>query len=265
MKPHSRPRERRLTQLVLACGMVVLMVSGCQQPQRRYKPASLATRSDVARYVQEALEADSADARRAAVDQIAKTYHAGLPMVIDAIALVARTDESSSVRCAAVRALGAQDDPKSVDTMVILLSQSEGNSSVRSAGAAVRWEAMKSLCKRLMGEPLPDATLRHVRAAAIDRLNRDPSRDVRIAAATLLGYDADGMCVTALVDALRQADFGVQYEAERSLMRLTGITHDHNPTRWQAWLDSTAEPFAGRGALDRQLDGKKGIWPFGGA
>lgn len=237
--------------------------AGCTQGQPRYKPAFLASRADIAAYVRDALEHPSADVRRQAIQQIVQTNHADLPLVIDAFSLIARTDTSESVRCAAVRALAGRDAPQAVETMIAILGAAAGQSGVRAAGARLRWEAMQVLHARAQAGKVPETMRLSVRDIGMDRLNGDPSRDVRLTAAKLLGYDADVASVRALIGALWQNDFGVQYEAERSLMRLTGVTHNHDPTEWSRWIEATAEPFAQRGALDDRLDGRrKGLWPF---
>ena len=250
--------------LAIALLATGLLPAGCNRPKQRYKPAALATQSDVSRYVLLALEHDDADVRRSAIQQIARTRHAGLPVALDAFALAARTDPSESVRCAAIRALGEHQGDKTVNTMIVLLTTTEEPSGVRPAGAGVRWEASRVLCNAVRSDAIGESSRRVVRAVAVDRLERDASRDVRLTAAKLLGYDPDLVCVRALIGSLRQRDFGVVYEAERSLMRLTGKSHEHDAARWSRWLDATADPFAQRGALDAKLDSdsRRGLWPF---
>jgi hypothetical protein len=89
----------------------------------------------------------------------------------------------------------------------------------------------------------------------------DHSRDNRQVAARILGYCLERSVLETLIAALDQRDFGVVYEAERSLMRLTGRTFHHDSVQWQEWLAQTENPFAEAGKLDHELDrGPKGWW-----
>jgi hypothetical protein len=236
------------------CALVLIVAAGCKGPKQRYKPAVLATQSDVARYTRQALEHEDADVRRSSIQQIGKTRHADSPIVVDALAVIARTDTSESVRCVAVRALGKLEDKKAVDTILLLLEDPAEHPTVRPASPDLRWEAIQVLYKFANSEQLDEHASSTAHRIAIRSLGTDPARDVRLEAARLLGLFPDSDSVRALIKALWQRDFGVVYESERSLMRLTGKTHDHDPGRWESWLNSTSDPFAERGALDDVLD-----------
>ncbi|MHC4065717.1 MAG: hypothetical protein ACYSUI_14635 [Planctomycetota bacterium] len=67
--------------------------------------------------------------------------------------------------------------------------------------------------------------------------------------------------LSPLIDALEQRDFGVVYESERSLMRLTGRTFEYDAPGWREWLAQTEDPFADAGRLDEVLSPPpKGWW-----
>jgi hypothetical protein len=76
----------------------------------------------------------------------------------------------------------------------------------------------------------------------------------------VLGYLRDEEALHALIAGLDQGDFGVQYECERSLMRMTGHTHDHDPWEWRQWVALTDDPFADAGRLDHELEKARPNW-----
>jgi len=205
----------------------------------------LVTEDDVARYLSDALEHQDADIRRGSVDRIAETRYRSRPAVVDALDLIARTDASEAVRCAAIRALGESHDGKAVTTMLAVLDEGSGTGPAASASGQVRWEAIEVLRRRAVGGADAEDLGDEVGETALRLLGSDPSRDVRVSAAGLLGYHPTRAAVRGLIDALRQRDFGVAHEAQQALHRLTGRSFDHDVARWENWLASTADPFRG--------------------
>jgi hypothetical protein len=49
--------------------------------------------------------------------------------------------------------------------------------------------------------------------------------------------------LTPLSQALRSQDFMIADAAERSLMALTGTTHDYDADAWTKWLENNPDPF----------------------
>ena len=229
-------------------------LGGCRSAGRTYKPAVLVSHSDAEKFVHDALYHEDADIRRGAIEQLVRTRFADTPAAVDAYAVVARTDTSASVRCAAVQALGRHGGDGAISTIIVMLTDLPGDRGVRPAGARVRWEAMQVLEKRMRDHTINNAARPTVRDVAMERLASDGSRDVRIAAASLLGHEPVAESIGALIAALRTSDFGVVYQAERSLMRLTGVQNGHDANAWFQWLESTPDPFARRGALNDTLD-----------
>jgi len=223
---------------------MILSGGACHKPKVRFKPTVLATERDVAGYVNLALEHEDADVRRVSINRIVQTRYRSQPAVVDALDLIARTDASDAVRCAAIRALGESGDPKAVGTMLAILDNAS-DATTRNAGGDVRWEAVEVLGRRTESGQAAQEQRAAVRRTALRLLAGDPSRDVRLSAARLLGHDSSMEAVHGLIDALRQRDFGVAYEAEQSLTRLTGQTFDYDSTRWQEWLATANDPFPG--------------------
>ncbi len=206
--------------------------------------------SDASRYVSVALDDPNPDARRDAIECLAETRFAQDNIVVDACRIIACTDPSESVRCAAVRLLSESGRPEAATTLIEVLQSSRTSTSV---GERVRLTAVRGLEHMARNNVLPSDKQDAAVAVTIRLLEEDPSRDVQIAAATLLGEFPRLAAVNALISGLNHGDFGVVYHAERSLMRLTGVTHDHDPHDWRAWLAQVDDPFAKRGALDDQL------------
>jgi hypothetical protein len=206
--------------------------------------------SDASRYVSIALDDPNPDTRRDTIEHLAETRFAQHDIVLDACRIVARTDPSESVRCAAVRLLSESGDPGAATTLIEILQSSGASARV---GERVRLTTVRGLERRARDKTVPPDKQDAAVAVAIRLLEEDPSRDVQIEAATLLGEFPRLAALNALISALNNGDFGVVYHAERSLMRLTGVSHDHDPHDWRAWLTQVEDPFANRGALDDQL------------
>lgn len=253
--------------LLVRCLMAALIVSfglGCAHPpKKRFKPAWLASQRDVAAYLDLALTNPDADIRRAAVVQVGKTRHDGMPAAMDALDLIARSDRNAAVRCAAIRVLARHPGPTAATTMLTLLTPEARKSSTLPAGAGVRGAAMSALC-RFSSESLFEGEAEAaVREAGIQHLLHDESRDVRIDAAALLAHYPHLDTARALINALGQSDFAVVFEAERSLRYLTGQAFGYDAGRWRAWLETTPSPFEqGRAMQARQNPPTRPWWRF---
>jgi hypothetical protein len=123
----------------------------------------------------------------------------------------------------------------------------------RLPAAEVRYAAMNGLEGPLERGELSAEQLDRCRSACLRLVAKNPSRDVRVAAARLLRHFAERPVADALVGALGQRDFGVVYESDRSLMHLTGQRFNHDAAAWRAWLASAGDPFAERGKLDAEI------------
>ena len=232
-------------------GILSALGPGCAT-KRAHKPTWLMTETDAGRYIAAALEDPSPDARRNALEHLAKSRYARHDTVLKACRIVVRTDRSDCVRCAAIRLLSASGDPSAAEVLVELFQSQTGSAAV-IPGQQARVDAVRGIYRLARDGALSQEQENAVVALAARLLHQDESRDVQIAAATLLGEFPHLAVVNALISSLNTPDFGVVYHAERSLMHLTGVTHDHNPHEWRAWLAAADDPFARRGALDDQL------------
>lgn len=261
-----------LSLLLLAA---IVLTAGCSR-KRFHKNAWFVTQHDVARYLKKALDHESPDVRRDAIERLSKTRFADHDTVVDACDIIARTDGSQSVRCAAIRLIAESGRQNAAKTLLALLDpEATGGtgglpagvqvsaSGTRSelpvahrrtrAGERVHVDALHGLYFLVRNGVVPAEQLQAVAAGAARHLREGESRDVRIAAARLLGEIPHMDVLSALITGLNHSDFGVVYTCERSLMRLTGVSHQHDPYAWRQWRTSTDEPFAMRGRLDHQL------------
>ena len=241
------PASHRLAAPIVVSLWVTL---GCQSAPSLQMPAVLLTQNDVAGYLIEALEHERPDARRAAIVRVTRTRHAQREAVLETLCTIARTDPSPMVRCAAIRALSNPLSPTSAATLAAIVATFDLESTIRLPAPQVRADALAALCRLALEDRLADETGRVARQAAIQLLGHHESRDVRIVAAQYLGSCPDAESLSALIASLDQRDFGVVYQVERSLNRLTGQTFDHDPQAWEKWKVSESDPFVSYSATD---------------
>jgi hypothetical protein len=238
-----------------------MLPTACDGQRKIHKHRMFVTEADASAYLREALESDSADERREAILRLADTRFVSSEPVVKGLTLIAETDTSASVRRAAIWGLGHSGSDRTMATLLRLLADDEyWDPAVLEAPASVRQAAIGVIVNRVAGGDDLGEYLDEVRETGTRLLADDPSRDVRVSAAQLLGYLQDQETLHALVAGLEQGDFGVVYESERSLMRMTGHTHDHDPWAWRDWLAQTEDPFADAGRLDGELRGSGRNW-----
>ena len=194
-----------------------------------------------------ALESERGDERREAVARIAESYYYDSPEAFAVLEAAARTDPVSQVRCIAIRAFAYYKDDRPVAALLTILQAKAGSEQALPADDDIRWEtvrALLALTRRgvLKGDQRPLA-----RDILIKLLETDPSRNVRIVAAEALGEFKDREVLAPLIRSLRNRDFAIAERAERSLIALTGTTHDYDANAWEAWVASTKDPFAHAG------------------
>jgi hypothetical protein len=241
--------------------LAVLTLAGCGKSHTRFKHPRFMNESDCAGCLQVALDAQSPDVRREAIIQLSKTSYLTRDVMIRALGSIARTDQSDSVRYAAVRALAKAAVPGVVEPLLAIMSAPEESGEATDVRAgAVRWAALEGLDPLVARGELSAEQREVCRAAAIQWLGKHRSRDVRVSAARLLRHFQTGAVLDALIDALEQRDFGVVYESDRSLMHLTGQRLDYDAATWRRWRASTDDPFAGAGQLDKVLYPEEENW-----
>ena len=280
------PHDRRDAATV-ATGLLivaVVLIPGCSKMRFRKSPW-LVTQRDAARYLEQALDHPSADVRRDALERLSETRFVAHETVLEACDIVARTDSSESVRCAAVRLLAGSRHPDVAETFLAILGNGGGGRHDERSEASrrgsevpeilrfaqndvgrrtetqerVRLDAVRALYFLVRNDAVSQEQRDGVVAVAVRLLREERSRDLRIAAAMLLGEIPHTEALKALIAGLNHTDFGVVYHAERSLMRLTGVTNNHDSTAWRTWLASADAPFAMRGRLDSRLESQDAV------
>lgn len=235
-------RSRACACLSVVTTVMPLLLAACDggisaETRDKWKRFSPAQNYDIA------LHDESADARRRAIVRIADSGRATEEDAFRVLDVAARTDPSSQVRCAAIRALKTYWDPRPVDTLLAILNPKGRSGEALPATPEVRWDATEALARLSENAILPDPLRDEATDVFVTLLLHDTSRDVRMAAARGLGALPDDRALRALIASLRHKDFGIAYEAHGALVRLTGQTFEYDADAWEAWLKTAANPF----------------------
>ena len=243
--------------------MLLAGVTGCSTRKRLYKHHAFVTEADAYDYLTKALQSELPDVRREAIREIARSRYATHEVVVRALATIALTDPSPSVQCAALAALRAAGGPEAAEAVLAVLEQEPGAGEapwIGPRGANVRLAALRTALTLVADQQLAPENRAALQALAARLIREDPSRDIRQCSARVLGYCPHADTLEPLIDALQQRDFGVVYEAEQSLMRLTGRTFDYDAVAWREWLTGTDQPFADAGRLDHLVEPPPKNW-----
>lgn len=222
---NSSPDGRRGGLLIRVAGLLALL-AGChshRDPQSNMKVA---------------LSDQPTDQRREALIAVAESREGDADWAVEGYTSIALLEQEPQVRCVAIRALAATGDPRAADTFLkIVEPASRPYTTIRVPDATTRWEALRALVDYLAADRVAAQWRPRLRTVLMDRLKNDSERQVRIAAAQGLGHFAgDVGAVEALINAQRDPDFAVVHASERSLIKLTGHTHDCSAPAWEAWL-----------------------------
>jgi hypothetical protein len=138
---------------------------------------------------------------------------------------IAQFDEDWLVRAVALRALNRSRDRGATPIFIKALSDKND---------LVRWEAAKALAN----VPDPEA------AEPLARIVSNPAdnKDVRIAAADALRHYHDPGVARALANTLNGRDFGVAWQARKSLIYLTGRDLHYNERAWMDYVSGAEKP-----------------------
>ncbi|NLX13216.1 MAG: hypothetical protein GXY44_06110 [Phycisphaerales bacterium] len=230
------------------CGLsmtALFGISGCSDQQKR----QWRFRSAEENY-QAALDAEHPDARREGITRIAESYYVDSPRAFEVLDTVARHDPNTQNRCIAIRAFSRYRDHRPVGTLLTILQARPGSEEALPANDEVRWEVARSLLDLKRKGVLNDEQAILACELYLRMLETRPTRDVRLVSLEALGYFKDPKVFTPLINALRgEKDFAVAYQAERSLVALTGVSQAYDPEAWEEWLANTDDPFAKAGQI----------------
>lgn len=179
-----------------------------------------------ARAARNLLDPKDPDNRREGLYYLAKRPFGRQEPYTKRYAQMAEADPDFTVRAAAVRALNWARQSQYTSIYISLLADKS---------AWVRLEACKALAN------LPDNS---AMTPLIRRMeDADEDRDVRIAAADALRNFRTGPAGQALVRMLGERDFGVAWQARRSLRLMTGRDFGYSQSAWLEHLARSDKPF----------------------
>lgn len=232
-------------------GIVLVLagcISGCDGAKTRWQES----RRSPQQWLDVALESRQADERRKAVDALASGRAATEEWAVKAFDSIARTDVDSMVRVAALRGLRRSMSAATVPTLVKLLTPGTPPADARPAPGPVRWEAMQLLRDIGRDGNVPADRQSAVAEVLVQRAERDPDRNVRIAAVEAMGDYRETRVTQALLAALKDRDFAMQSAAEGSLRRITGESHAYDAEEWSTALSKS--PAQSQGPATKHAD-----------
>jgi HEAT repeat protein len=160
-------------------------------------------------------------------------------VVIQALVEGAKTEKDTICRLAAIERLPEVKDQRAIQALVDAF-YSPANFGTKNP--VVRVAAVNALAQ--IGDPTALKTLS-------EALARDPSMEVRIAAAKGLGNLPNAQATEALVRVLREEkDVGLRFHASASLQKITGKDLPPNAPDWEQYLKS--RPATADGHIERE-------------
>ncbi|MDD4889755.1 MAG: HEAT repeat domain-containing protein [Phycisphaerae bacterium] len=180
------------------------------------------------------------DQRREAINWLgSKPENCASDPIVKLLDTIVKSDPDPTVRAAAVRALGRSVNPASVEPLVWAMADRND---------FVRLDVVRSLSAK-RGD--------NVKRVLLGRMEKDTSPQVRAGAAAALCEYRERRVLEELIAALRDPEFVVAYQAEQSLIKLTGHTCEYDPAAWTRWLaafGADGDPFARAGQTPSSLD-----------
>jgi HEAT repeat protein len=235
------PRRKILA--ICALAIVVIGTGGCAKG----RPTSrIWTPAQAEQLLMDALQSDSPDERRRAIARVADSKYGDSDVSVRTMSLVVRTDTSQAVRRMAARGLGQSRKAAAFEPLLQVLDAPNHAQEVRDPDAALRRACIEAV-DQLVQAGVPHDGEEELIPLAAQAMLTDADRGVRIAAARLLRQFQHPDALDALIEVLRVPEFALAYEAEQSLIALTGQTHNRRHADWRAWREEVDDPFAHAG------------------
>lgn len=253
----SNPRRFSVLSLqtLCLCGFLALM-TGCENSNLDARLDAgvqklFAPRRSPQQYFLLATSSEDADVRRDAVSRISRSKQYSEEWAIKGYIAIACLESDPQTRCVAIRALARTGDPRAADTLLKILNhETISPEEIWPPTPLVRWDATAALADLATAGQIPEEQREAARKTFLARLNLDPERHTRIAAARGLANFSSDETLRALVNGLHDPEYAVVHECENSLVKLTGVTHNGNAGAWEDWLAAnTATPFAHAGEV----------------
>jgi len=187
-----------------------------------------ATGHTAARYAKDLFHRNP-DIRRKAVYALSDQRYGRREPYTEYYAHMAGDDRDQTVRAAALRALNRSRDAGVTGTYITQLAD---------VSPWVRLEAVKALAN------VPDAQA----VPALLKLLADEQQthDIRLASADALRAYPQSDVAQALIRVLNERDFGLSWQARRSLNLMTGRDFRYDQQAWLTYLTATEAPFASK-------------------
>ena len=232
--PMSR---RRFGVWLLAAALLGLALAGCgegngYQFKRDEKGLWRLKPAEPRQSLSKAVASDNPDERREGIMWLGQPERCSQDFAVKLLAVVLRKDPDPTVRSAAATALAKSVNSLAIDPLIEALDD---------PNMYVRLDAAKALANRNSD---------NAKRALLVRLGKDFEPQVRAAVCRSLSGYHDRRALEALINALRDSDFAVVYQAEQSLIRMTGHAYQYDVeawTRWLAGLGPDGDPFAQAG------------------
>ena len=167
----------------------------------------------------------SADNRREGIMHLVENRFARKDPYTKRYEQIGQRDPEYLVRSAAMRALNYSRSREGAELFVAALDDGE---------VLVRLEAAKGLANLPVEKAMP---------RLIALLQKDESRDVRIACADALRNYKTIDVARALTAVMTDRDFGVSWQARESLRLMTGHDFRYDEQAWLGYLASASKPF----------------------
>jgi hypothetical protein len=211
--------------LSFGVGLLMLMMSGgCQQFDNTVNYFKGNTPGRYARLME---DENFPDNRRLGISELAKKDFARKPPYTTRYQQIFQSDPDPSVRAMAIRSLNVSRDSTAPELYIRALNDVD---------AAVRLEGAKAL-GNMPNDAAIDGLLKLLNAP-------EESQDIRIAAASALRHYQRRAVATALVGVLDERQFGVAWQARRSLQRISGVDYAYDAPAWLEYLSNPSQPLS---------------------
>jgi HEAT repeat protein len=209
----------------LGFGLLLLITSGgCEQ---YHSAVNYFQGNTPGRYARLMEDEYSPDNRRLGISELAKKDFARKPPYTTRYQQIFQSESEPLVRAMAIRALNVSRD-ESASALYIR--------ALNDADAQVRLEGAKAL-GNMPNDGAIDALLKLLNAP-------EESQDVRIAAVDALRHYHNRAVATALVGVLDERQFGVAWQARRSLKQISGVDYAYDAPAWLQYLSNPSQPLS---------------------
>jgi HEAT repeat protein len=202
--------------------LLTLCSGGCQAVQ---KVSDYFSGNTPGRYARMMEDEEFADNRRKGINGLVARDFARRPPYTTRYQQIAQNDPDPLVRATAIRALNRARDKTQIPMYVKALDDDS---------ELVRLEAAKALVN------MPDESAITPLEKIVNR--PDENRDVRIAATDALRHYRNQEVARTLIAQLNERDFGVAWQAHRSLKKITGRDLRYDASAWLGLISGPDKP-----------------------